>query len=167
MLDTVPVRLLVTGGRRFEDRGFVFRTLDAFHSETPVAALIHGACPTGADLFAKLWAQARNIPDDPYPARWDDIDSPGAVIRFNRGGRPYNVLAGFQRNAEMLRRGCPTHAIAFDGDGGTNDMVQKIKAAIRAGQMVELTDLRIPRQGNGWSGNGRWPEHNGLGRVST
>lgn len=155
----MSARLLVTGGRAYPHRDKVFAELDALHARVPVVLVIHGACLTGADLYAKEWARARGIPDDPHPARWDDIDAPGAKIRFNGRGRPYNLLAGFARNGEMLRTAMPTHAIAFPGAGGTNDMVAKIHAARRAGREIELIDLRIPSRATAWSGNGPMAEY--------
>lgn len=141
-------RVLVTGGRNFPHRDFVHETLDALHAEMQIELLIHGACPTGADLFAAQWAFRRQVKPDPHPAAWDDIDAPGAVIRLNRRGRPYNVLAGFQRNEAMLRLSCPTHAVAFRGNNGTADMVQRILRAKRAGAEIDFRDLRAHRFNN-------------------
>lgn len=134
-------RLLITGGRGYPFPDFVFATLSDFHASTPIAVLIHGNCPTGVDNQSDQWAARHGIARDPYPAKWNDIDAPGAKIRFNRRGA-YNVLAGFQRNAEMVRASCPTHAIAFPGSRGTDDCVAHIMRAIRAGQQIEFRDLR-------------------------
>lgn len=141
----MTTRLLITGGRNFTDRALLDATLDAIHAETPIRALIHGACPSGADLMAAQWAFRRQVDPDPHPARWDDIDAPGAVIRFNRRGRPYNVRAGFQRNAEMVRLGMPTIAVAFTGNNGTDDCVAHILRAIRAGAQIDFRDMRGQR----------------------
>lgn len=65
------------------------------------------------------------MPFDPYPALWDDIDRPGAVVRTNRYGKKYDVLAGPVRNTRMLREGRPDVAIGFPGGSGTADMAKQ------------------------------------------
>lgn len=147
-------RLLITGGRDYQDRDFVFRTLDELRQDLPIEVIIHGAA-TGADSLAAEWAIERGVEHLPFRAKWDDIDVPGAVIRFHTASKfgrhrrptPYNAAAGTQRNAEMLRAGCPTHCIAFPGGRGTDDMVRRVQQAIRAGQAVELIDLRFSGSG--------------------
>ncbi|XUM19820.1 DUF4326 domain-containing protein [Bradyrhizobium oligotrophicum S58] len=67
-------------------------------------------------------AEERGVSVDPYPAAWDDITRPGAVVRKNRYGKPYDVLAGHVRNEKMLRVGRPQLAIGFPGGIGTKDM---------------------------------------------
>jgi len=80
--------------------------------------------------MAEQWADANGIPVDPYPARWEDVEAPGAVIRYRKGtGEPYNVLAGHQRNQEMIDRGRPDGAVGFPGRGGTADMQRRCEAA--------------------------------------
>jgi len=138
-------RPLVTGGRTYANRVFVFFTLADLHAHDPVECVIQGGA-TGADQHAREWAGANSIPVETYPARWDDLDAPGARIRMNRRGEPYNAMAGPQRNAEMLWASCPTHVIAFPGRRGTDDMVGKAEAAIRRGHAVRLVDLRGERR---------------------
>src|SRR5689334_16403693 len=55
------VRVLVTGGRDYDDAELVFRTLDQIHIDTPITLIIEGACPTGADAHARAWAALRKI----------------------------------------------------------------------------------------------------------
>lgn len=59
-----------------------------------------------------------------FPAAWDDVNAPGAVVRTNGRGKPYNVRAGFIRNGEMAEVG--THLLTFyDGvSNGTPDMIE-------------------------------------------
>ena len=61
------MRLLVTGGRDYADRANVWATLDAIHAATPIATVIHGACPTGADRHAAEWAANRGVGRERIP----------------------------------------------------------------------------------------------------
>lgn len=109
------IRLLVCGGRDFDDAGLLFSTLDAFAKTHDIEIVIEGEAP-GADTLARQWAEARKYDVDPYPADW------------TRYGRP----AGPIRNQQMLDEGKPTYAFAFFDrprhlSRGTADMVRRLK----------------------------------------
>lgn len=120
--------MLVTGGRDYDDRKFVFTTLDLLHTEwKPFTLLIHGDAP-GADTLADEWALSRAVTRKPYPADWLDLTAPGAVVKQGKRG-PYNSRAGSQRNQKMLDEGQPDVVIAFPGGIGTADMVRRAQKA--------------------------------------
>jgi hypothetical protein len=102
------MRVLVCGGRHFDDRPFLNRSLNRLHRVRPITLLIHGASK-GADTLAGEWALAKGITVDPYPADWD------------RHGN----LAGRIRNGQMLRASKPSLVVAFPGGTGTHDMKWK------------------------------------------
>ncbi len=54
--------LLCTGGRDYPNRARVFEVLDAVHRKHSNLTILHGACPTGADLYAQEWAVERQRP---------------------------------------------------------------------------------------------------------
>lgn len=106
------MRVLVCGGRDFNDMAMATQALDAIHAQRPITCIIYGAAP-GADTLGKLWAQARGIATDPYPADW------------NKDGR----AAGPIRNRRMLHASHPEYVVAFPGGKGTADMVSIATAA--------------------------------------
>lgn len=112
------MRLLVCGGRDFEDRKFVFDSLDRIMQRRVVTLVIHGACQDrqgrlkGADRWADEWAEARLIERLPCPADWER----------------YGPKAGPLRNAHMLTHG-PDGLTAFPGGRGTAGMVRLAKDA--------------------------------------
>lgn len=107
------MRVLVCGGRIYENYEFLFSTL----RNKTITTLIHGGA-TGADLLAHRYARANNIPVEIYPALW-----------FLHGRK-----AGFMRNQQMLISGHPDLVIAFPGGKGTADMIRR---AIQAKIPVE------------------------------
>lgn len=134
-------RVLVCGGRDYSGKDFLFKTLDDLHAETPIALVIHGDA-LGADRLAQWWAVSRGVREQAFPAKWNDVKGlHPSTLKRTRGGKLYNPLAGFLRNEEMLRA-CPTHAFAFPGGNGTNDMCKRILRAVAAGQEIEFHDLR-------------------------
>jgi hypothetical protein len=128
-------RVLVCGGRAYQDRARVKAVLDVIHICRPIDVIIHGDA-TGADTLAKEWAEANGIIPIPCPADWDDIDATPSLIRF-KNGKPYNALAGFTRNQKMLDLHKPDLVVGFPGGTGTGDMMARAK---RAG--IERSDHR-------------------------
>lgn len=106
-------RVLVCGGRDFNDAARIWSVLDHYLREADdFACLIHGAA-RGADSIGGEWAQARSVPIEAFPADW----------------AAHGTIAGPIRNAQMLREGKPTLVIAFPGGAGTRNMVERAKRA--------------------------------------
>lgn len=105
--------ILVTGGRDFIDRAFVWETLDHVHRKRGIRLLRHGAA-RGADKLADLWAETRGVERDPCPADWG---------RFGKS-------AGVLRNGAMLEREPRVDGVvAFPGGRGTSDMIDRARWA--------------------------------------
>ena len=115
------MRVLVCGGRDFDDIGKVFRTMDELHAFYRFSTVIHGAA-RGADRLGQAWAHARKIEELPFPADW------------NR----YLKRAGPVRNAKMLREGKPELVVAFPGGPGTRDMIARSREA-----GVEVLEIKL------------------------
>jgi len=113
------MRVLVTGGRDFDERNMLAQTLDRLHEQHGFTLLIHGAAK-GADRLAGEWAKSRGIEILACPADWR---------RYGRG-------AGMQRNKEMLEQS-PDLLVAFPGGKGTENMV---KIAKKAGLTVVMAE---------------------------
>jgi hypothetical protein len=106
------MRVLVCGGRDFEDFEAVDYVLEHFHTKVePITLIIQGGA-TGADRLAKDWAHMNIIPCLEHPANWNK----------------YKKAAGMIRNKEMLKWE-PEMVIAFPGGPGTAGMVKIAKEA--------------------------------------
>jgi hypothetical protein len=105
------MRVLVCGGRHFNDFKRVWKKLTEVNAETPITCIISGGC-SGADQFAKDWADAGSVPSKIFKADW-----------------ALGPAAGPLRNQQMLDEGKPDFVIAFPGGRGTADMVRRAKAA--------------------------------------
>lgn len=101
----------------------------------PIEIGIHGDAD-GADRLADAWFRYQGIPVLKFPAKWSEIDIPGARIRWGRHGF-YNAAAGTWRNQTMLDEGKPTAFLAMPGGTGTADMVARCRAAGLQGLVVE------------------------------
>jgi len=99
-------KVLVCGGRDFDDRAALFAALDRLHAQRAFGVVIAGGA-RGADTLAVEWATDRGIPTEVYMAEWDRL------------GRK----AGPIRNQRMLDEGRPGLVVAFPGGGGTAGMI--------------------------------------------
>lgn len=123
------MRLLVFGGRGYNHGGTTFMALDHLRAQLGVEVIIHGAAP-GADQLAGVYARANSgMSEDPYPADWDNLEAPGAVIVYRKDGKPYNLKAGFTRNQRMIDEGKPDMGLQFPGGAGTADMRRRLDKA--------------------------------------
>jgi hypothetical protein len=75
--------------------------------------------------LASAWAKERGIAGKDYPADWNDLDHPQAIIKTRKNGTKYNVNAGFIRNQQMLDENEIDLVIAFPGGNGTADMIKR------------------------------------------
>ena len=55
----------------------------------------------GVDLLGLKFAKNNNLKWHEFPAEWDNLDAPDAVIKTRSDGTKYNVRAGIQRNIRM------------------------------------------------------------------
>jgi len=107
------MRIIVCGGRDYQDRDAVFHYLDTLNKKMGIDALIHGSA-AGADSLAREWAAKQGVLCWAYPAQWD------------RYGKP----AGPIRNQKMIDVGKPDGIVAFPSTGpGTSNMVDLAEKA--------------------------------------
>lgn len=131
MLD---MRILVTGDRHWYCPELAEQILGRLISRYgPTLTVVHGGA-TGIDRsFAEACADA-DVEQEAHPARWEELDHPQAVIRYDKRNRPYNAMAGPIRNAEMVAAGaemCIALHRAISASKGTKDCVwQAIRACI-------------------------------------
>lgn len=107
------VKVLVCGGRDFEDSRLLYDTLDKLHAEYRFHTIIHGDA-RGADRMAERWADDVGLTFvEVYTAEWE----------------AYGRSAGYFRNQRMLDEGKPDLVVAFPGGKGTALMVELAKKA--------------------------------------
>jgi YspA, cpYpsA-related SLOG family len=125
MVRRESVRVLVCGGRNFDNRAMLDATLDRLHAERGFSLVIAGGA-MGADTLAEEWARSRGIPCEVYRAHWEGL----------------GWKAGPIRNARMIEEGRPDLVVSFPGGRGTADCVARARAAgIEVIEIQEETHL--------------------------
>lgn len=110
-----PLRILVTGSRRWTDVKLLEQTLDGVLGDWPAikTTLIHGGAE-GADTMAEKWANENGLWIERHAASW----------------KLYGKAAGPIRNSEMVNSH-PNVCVAFlmEGSRGTRDCLSKAQRA--------------------------------------
>ena len=101
------MKVLVCGGRDFNDRKFLFSRLDELHLERQGINEIVSGGAHGADWLAEEWSRSRQVKRTVYPAKWKLLGK----------------QAGTARNYEMLAMEKPDLVIGFPGGKGTWHML--------------------------------------------
>jgi hypothetical protein len=107
------VKIVVTGGRDFDDIECVHRTLGALNTLNPITLLAHGGA-IGADSLCATWAHHHGVATAEYPVRPADWTL-------------YGKAAGPRRNRAMLEAVMPRVVVVFPGGRGTADCVRRAK----------------------------------------
>lgn len=102
------MRVLVCGGRKFDNRPFLFAVLDLVHGRDRRIDIVIEGGARGADRLAREWAVDRGVPFRTFEADWD----------------LHRSRAGPARNRKMYREGQPDVVLAFEGGSGTADMMR-------------------------------------------
>lgn len=97
------LKVLVCGGREFNDANFIFAELDRLHAHFHFVTVIEGDA-RGVDRIAGEWARARGLTLIEFPADWVNEGRHAALIR----------------NERMVRDAKPDLVIAFPGGQGTS-----------------------------------------------
>lgn len=118
------MKVLVCGGRDFNDYDLVYRTMgeidhNHWNGAVHISEIVQGGAK-GADALAERWAEEMGVPVIAFHADWKS------------GGR----AAGPIRNSKMLEYG-PDLVVAFPGGRGTADMVGKAKR--KGVEVIEVT----------------------------
>ena len=107
------MRVLVCGGRTYNNRTLMEETLNRFNKEGSSLDLIITGGASGADALAAEIAFKWGTPLAIYPAQWDS----------------YGKGAGPIRNGWMLEFGQPDLVVAFSGGRGTANMIKQAREA--------------------------------------
>lgn len=125
-------KVVIAGSRTFTDYLVLVQVINQLLEEEWVSEPFHliWGTASGVDSLAyELLVEDNNYTHTAFPADWDDISVPGAVIKYHRDGEPYNAVAGHQRNTTMAQV-ADKGIIIWDGvSRGTRDMMKKLDKA--------------------------------------
>lgn len=117
------MKLAIVGGKDFSDKEiFKAAIKPIFHQ---IELIISGGAP-GADSMAEKFADNASIPKSIHPALWDDFDVDEPIYyKYDKTGRAYNALAGFNRNSKIVAECEVLYAFWNGKSPGTKDSITK------------------------------------------
>jgi hypothetical protein len=116
------MNVAIIGSRSFVN--YVLLIFKLLPYKASIKKIISGGAP-GADGLADIYSKEFDIPIKIFEAEWDDINAEPCKIKHNKQGKPYNAIAGFNRNTKIIENS--DFVIAFwDGkSNGTRDSIKK------------------------------------------
>lgn len=125
--EKIKLRLAIIGDRKVEQEKVLIEALAEFGFTPENVGEVVCGMAAGADTLGKNWAKTHKIPVIEFPAKWKDLDAPGAVIKKGDYG-PYNSRAGFDRNKDIAEYSDVALALQSNGDtNGTQDCIKQFK----------------------------------------
>lgn len=89
------MKLGIVGGRDFNNFELLCKSIS--DNNLKPSMIISGGAK-GADTLAEKFANQFKIPKQIFYADWDNLKKKPIKIKHNEFGKPYNALAGFNRN---------------------------------------------------------------------
>lgn len=111
-MDFGNMKLIIAGGRDFNDYSALERAANAVLTEYPISVILNGAAP-GADALAVKWANEKKIEIEFFPADWEK----------------YKKAAGPIRNREMAKHADILLAFWNRSSSGTKNMIEEARRA--------------------------------------
>ena len=102
-------RIMIAGSRDFNDYEFLKTEVvkaiakrDDVVKQCDSIVIISGKA-RGADSLGEKFAEEFGLEVEEYKAEWNNLDLQPCKIKYNQYGKPYNCLAGFNRNLDMVK----------------------------------------------------------------
>lgn len=116
------MKVIIAGPRDCYDYELVVKAIE--ESKFEITEVVSGKAK-GVDSLGERWAKRNNIPVADFPAKWNDLEAEGALVREGQYGK-YNAKAGFVRNGQMAEYADALIAVDH-GTGGTADMIKQAR----------------------------------------
>lgn len=129
------MKVCICGPRDYTDYTTLLKAIKKFgYAITEVVS----GCANGVDSLGERYARENNIPIKRFPADWNNLKQPGAIIKKNKAGERYNANAGFYRSVEMVKYADAVLAIK---KGFTPGTAFTISACERANKNLFVYDV--------------------------
>jgi hypothetical protein len=89
------MRVIIAGGRTFQDYNLLCRVCDYMLSETKSDITIVSGTANGADKLGEQYANDRGYQIDRYPAEWDKYGKSAGYIRNEKMAENADALIAF------------------------------------------------------------------------
>ena len=101
-------RVMICGSRTFNDYAMLSKYVLTALGERSITfedynVIIISGKAKGVDELGERFAREYDLDVEEYPAKWNDLTAEPCKIKYNKwGSKPYNCLAGINRNTDMI-----------------------------------------------------------------
>ena len=123
------MKIIIAGSRTINDYNLLKQVMLKSNAASKATEIFSGAAK-GVDKLGERWAKENKIKLTLFPARWQDLDAPGAIIDVHPHPQIdgyYNSRAGIQRNEEMGDKADALVALWDGKSRGTKHMIDYMK----------------------------------------
>jgi len=111
------MKTIIAGGRDYKFTGDDILFLETLE----ITEVVSGGAE-GADKEGETYATSHGMVPRVFEADWDDLSEP-CVLKHTKYGKPYNAIAGHNRNKKMAEYA--DAVVLFAGGKGTADMFRQ------------------------------------------
>lgn len=137
-------RVIVAGSRRFNDYLSFSASIQDYVMINDLSkedtVFITGFASSGADKLIVDWCEQHGWDYLPVPAKWDELEAPGAFIKKNSSGKEYNANAGFDRNTAMAKI---ANKIIVFWDGKSPGTSHMLKVALKYNLQLFSVKIKV------------------------
>ncbi len=124
-------KIAIVGSRICKDYNLLDIILNNFFKENNnfiFNEIISGAAYSGVDKNAALWAKNHDIKLTEFPADWYNLQTNEPIkIKKDKNGKSYNILAGMNRNTQIVEACTCLLALQKDFSKGTSNSIEKAR----------------------------------------
>jgi len=121
------MRVIIAGSQKFEQYLLLkLKCNEILKNITSEITIISGDA-NGADKLGVKYAKEKGYKFKLYPADWDNLSAPGAIVKVNSTGKSYNAKAGIDRNRKMADNADALIAFWNGYSHGTKNMIEVAK----------------------------------------
>lgn len=114
-----PLKVIIAGSRDILDKNLIREAI--LESGFNIKECVCGTA-SGVDSVGRQICLENDIKIVDFPAQWHDLTKTPCIIKLDKNGRKYNVLAGFNRNKEMAEYADALICV-HNGSPGSLDMI--------------------------------------------
>lgn len=94
------MRVIIAGSRDIDDYECLWNIMQDLRLD--ITEIVSGKA-RGVDTLGEGYARDISVPVEAFYANWNDLSEEPLREKINNNGKPYNVLAGFNRNERMAQ----------------------------------------------------------------
>ena len=117
------MKVIIAGSREFNDYEKLYNFCEKVLANQKDIEIVSGTA-SGADKLGERYAKEKGYKLKEFPAKWTDLDATPCSVKYDKNKKPYNVLAGLNRNEKMAKYADALIVFWNGKSSGTKNMIE-------------------------------------------